>query len=115
MRIIRRTVASYFDFQREKRMSEKEVKQKIGEENWEKFLQWMRGQTCGLNEDGTTNYYECDVDAFYTKIKIGYDRQKDSFNWDQPKIQNNIFATNTLTEIKKKLWKRRNYLGNTRQ
>lgn len=30
----------------------------------EEFWKWMRGQTMGLNDDGTTNVYECDVDRF---------------------------------------------------
>jgi len=28
------------------------------------FWEWMRGQTCGLNEDGTENIYEYDVNRF---------------------------------------------------
>ena len=28
------------------------------------FWDWMRGQTMGLNEDGTTNIYDCDVHRF---------------------------------------------------
>lgn len=63
-------------------MSEQEVKEEIGVKNWEKFLQWMRGQTCGLNEDGTINYYDCDVKAFKQKLLNGYDRQKDPIAWD---------------------------------
>jgi len=30
----------------------------------EVFWKWMRGQTMGMNEDGSTNVYECDVDRF---------------------------------------------------
>ena len=28
------------------------------------FWKWMKGQTIGLNEDGTTDIYEYDVDRF---------------------------------------------------
>uniref|UniRef100_A0A6M3J8G4 Uncharacterized protein n=1 Tax=viral metagenome TaxID=1070528 RepID=A0A6M3J8G4_9ZZZZ len=28
------------------------------------FWNWMRGQTCGLNEDGTNDIYEYDVERF---------------------------------------------------
>lgn len=61
---------------------EQEVKKKIGEGNWEDFCRRIYGQTCGLNEDGTINYYECDVEAFIMKLSRGYDRQKDPLNWD---------------------------------
>lgn len=63
-------------------MTEQEVKKDIGEENWEKFLLWMRGQTLGLNEDGTTDYYECDVYAFKRKMLTGYDRQRNPLTSD---------------------------------
>lgn len=32
--------------------------------NIETFWRWMRGQTCGLNPDGTTDIYDCDVERF---------------------------------------------------
>ena len=63
-------------------MTEQQVKQLIGKENWSKFIHWMRGQTCGMYPDGSTNYYECDVKAFKTKLDTGYDRQKDPLAWD---------------------------------
>ena len=63
-------------------MSEQEVKDKIGKENWSKFIGWMRGQTCSMYEDGTTNFYDHDVEAFATKLKTGYDRQQDPMAWD---------------------------------
>ena len=63
-------------------MIEQEVKKEIKEENWEKFLDWMRGQTVGLNEDGTTDYYACDVMAFKHKLSSNYDRQLDPLAWD---------------------------------
>ena len=45
-------------------MTEQEVKQRIGEENWEAFNQWMRGRTVGLNDDGSLDFYEQDVRRF---------------------------------------------------
>lgn len=62
-------------------MTEKQVKKLIGEENWEEFIHWMRGQTCGMNKDGSVNYYEDDVMAFKRKLDTGYDRQQ-TFYWD---------------------------------
>ena len=63
-------------------MREKKVKELIGEENWDKFMHWMRGQTCGVNKDGSSDFYDCDVNAFILKIKHGYDRQQDAGEWD---------------------------------
>jgi hypothetical protein len=28
------------------------------------FWDYMRGQTIGLNDDGTTDIYDCDIDRF---------------------------------------------------
>lgn len=63
-------------------MNEKEVKEYIGSKNWKAFFRWMGGQTCGVNKDGSTNYYQHDVEAFKTKLETGYDRQKDPMAWD---------------------------------
>jgi hypothetical protein len=63
-------------------MTEKQVKDFIGEENWKKFCNWMYGQTIGLNSDGSIDYYNCDVKAFKTLLDKGYDRQSDPFAWD---------------------------------
>lgn len=63
-------------------MAEEEVKKEIGIEHWSEFIDWMRGQTCGLNEDGSIDYFKCDVEAFKTKLKTKYDRQKDFYKWD---------------------------------
>jgi hypothetical protein len=63
-------------------MNEKEVKKEIGEDNWDAFLEWMRGQTVGMNEDGTTDFYECDVRAFKHKLTSGHDRQNNPITWD---------------------------------
>ena len=47
-------------------MTEQQAEQKIIEVGGDVkvFWDWMGGQTCGLNEDGTTNIYDCDVDRF---------------------------------------------------
>lgn len=63
-------------------MTEEQVIKLIGEENWDKFLNWMSGQTVGMYPDGSFNYYECDVEAFCEKLRSGYDRQKDPHAWD---------------------------------
>lgn len=45
-------------------MTEKEVIDHIGLERWEEFYKFMYGQTVGVNEDGSFNYYDCDVENF---------------------------------------------------
>lgn len=47
-------------------MTEAEVREKIEQAggSWETFNDWMTGQTVGLDEDGTINYYEYDVSRF---------------------------------------------------
>lgn len=47
-------------------MTEKEVKAALKKNNltWKHFNEWMRGQTVGLNEDGSADYYEYDVNRF---------------------------------------------------
>ena len=42
--------------------AEDKIKQAGG--NIEDFHEWMDGQTVGLNEDGTVDYYDYDVDRF---------------------------------------------------
>lgn len=44
-------------------MNEQEVKQKIGLQNWERFCQFMQGQTVEIKGD-TLDYYEYDVQQF---------------------------------------------------
>lgn len=67
-------------------MTEQEVKKEIGIENWETFLQWMRGQTVGGIPDDKggyiADYYEWDVKAFKTKLLTGYDRQNNPITFD---------------------------------
>ena len=46
------------------KLNEKEVKEFIGEDLWEEFLIWMHGQTVGMNDDESTNYYDYDVERF---------------------------------------------------
>jgi hypothetical protein len=45
-------------------MNKKEVIKKIGKENWKEFQEFMVGQTVGINPDGSTDYYYCDVENF---------------------------------------------------
>lgn len=52
-------------------MTEAQVKARIGPKNWTKFRNWMVGQTLGVNEDGSTNFYQCDVERFAQGLKTG--------------------------------------------
>jgi len=47
-------------------MTTEEAKKKIKSAggSWKTFLEWMGGQTVGLNPDGSTNWYEWDVNRF---------------------------------------------------
>ncbi|MDD5353491.1 MAG: hypothetical protein PHS93_10045 [Candidatus Omnitrophica bacterium] len=47
-------------------MNKEQAKQKIEEAggSWDVFRRWMGGQTVGMNEDGTINYYDYDVNRF---------------------------------------------------
>lgn len=42
----------------------KEVIEKVGKDRIEEFLDFMRGQTVGVYDDGEANYYKCDVENF---------------------------------------------------
>jgi len=63
-------------------MTKKQVIKILGKNNWNEFLKWMRGQTIGVNPDGSFDYYEHDVKAFVRKLKTGYDSQNDPMVWD---------------------------------
>jgi hypothetical protein len=41
-------------------MKESEVKEYL----FNKFLEWMTGQTVGVNEDGSDDYYDYDVERY---------------------------------------------------
>ena len=45
-------------------MTEEEVKTYIREENWNKFVEWIGGQTCPVLEDGVLGYFPWDVERF---------------------------------------------------
>lgn len=45
-------------------MNKKEVLKLIGANRWAAFQKHMKGQTVGVMADGTTEYYECDVQDF---------------------------------------------------
>jgi len=49
-------------------MNEQEVKEYIGTTHWDAFLDFMYGQTVGVNEDGSIVYYEADVERFKRMI-----------------------------------------------
>ena len=55
-------------------MTEAEVMDRIGEENWDKFLEFMVGQTVGSNEDGSFDFFECDVENFEWKMSAGEEK-----------------------------------------
>ena len=67
-------------------MNIEEVREYIGDENENAFLKFMRGKTVGLNPDGTTDFYECDVDLFHSKLETMLESPedyKDDFLKDQ--------------------------------
>ena len=45
-------------------MNKSQVLKKIGKSKWKEFQKFMVGQTAGINSDGSTNYYVCDVGNF---------------------------------------------------
>ena len=45
-------------------MTEREVRDRLASVAWEAFVRWMHGQTMGFNDDGSTTYYEHDVERF---------------------------------------------------
>ncbi len=47
-------------------MTTKEAQEKIKEAkgSWKIFLEWMKGQTVGLYKDGSTDWYDHDVNRF---------------------------------------------------
>ncbi|MDG6938522.1 MAG: hypothetical protein JRN42_08325, partial [Nitrososphaerota archaeon] len=47
-------------------MTEAEAREKVegAGGSWEVFCHWMRGQTMGLNEDGSVDIYDYDVSRF---------------------------------------------------
>jgi len=50
-------------------MNKKEVIEIIGKHRWKKFQAFMFGQTTGIYNDGTTNYYKRDVENFLREPK----------------------------------------------
>ena len=47
-------------------MTIKEAKQLIKKAggSWSVFMKWMNGQTVGMNKDGSTDFYDYDVNRF---------------------------------------------------
>ena len=50
-------------------MNEQEVIEYIGEDNFAGFIEFMYGQTVGLNKDGSTNYYKSDVERYKIRLR----------------------------------------------
>ena len=54
-------------------MNEKQAQQYL-EPYYEEFLEWMTGQTVGINKDGSTEFYDWDVKRFWNskwnKVKL---------------------------------------------
>lgn len=50
-------------------MRYEQAKQNIEKEVMEIFKEFMEGQTMSLNEDGTTEIYDCDVERFIRGLK----------------------------------------------
>lgn len=57
-----------------------EVKKIIGKKYWKEFKEWMRGQTVGMNEDGSVDIYDYDVNRFLRYKKRGYGET--NLEWD---------------------------------
>lgn len=49
-------------------MDKQQIINKIGKENWNKFLDFMEGQTSSM-KNGEFDYYSIDVDNFINKLK----------------------------------------------
>lgn len=51
-------------------MTEAKAKHLILEvSTWEDFLDWMLGQTVGRYPDGSTDWYDCDVARYISRIR----------------------------------------------
>lgn len=53
-------------------MNTKEVQRMIGRDNWQDFLNFMSGQTVGIDPNGETNYYTWDVETYCNRKGIKY-------------------------------------------
>jgi len=45
-------------------MTKQQVLKRIGEDRWDEFMEWMKGQTVGMGEDGEADFYQEDVERF---------------------------------------------------
>ena len=45
-------------------MKKEEVIKRIGKKRWKEFNEFMKGQTVGVNPDGSTDYYARDIENF---------------------------------------------------
>lgn len=44
----------------------------IGADRWKEFLEFMDGQTVGINKDGSTDYFDQDVSNFLRDPKYRF-------------------------------------------
>ena len=51
-------------------MNEQEVRELIGDDNWDDFLEFMTGQTVGVSKDGLLIFYKHDVERYHYGKKI---------------------------------------------
>ena len=50
-------------------MNKEEVRELIGDSNWREFLDYMHGKTVGVNDDGSTDFYDWNVERFIMSLK----------------------------------------------
>ena len=50
-------------------MREEEGIKKYGKENWDGMMPLMRGNTVGINDDGSTEYYDYDLERVFLELK----------------------------------------------
>lgn len=50
-------------------MNKEQVIERIGKKRWKEFQEFMKGQTVQVNNNGSTDYFEWDVENFLRKNK----------------------------------------------
>lgn len=53
-------------------MREEEIIELYDEHTFNEFKKWLRGQTVGINDDGSTNYYKWDFDRFIDQYNSNF-------------------------------------------
>jgi hypothetical protein len=79
-------------------MREKEVKDQI----FEDFMMWMDGQTIGIGEDGSSEFYERDVRRFRSLIHRTILHKTSSSLYFIPVIHGDEEATTVVENLVKK-------------